>query len=116
MSPPRTERRGTLSRDSGKRRRTSDIDELNERVEDAENRLKLLDGENGLLQKMVETRAEVRVILEMVQMYLPNINQKANKATSFWTIVAALSAIIVPITVALIGGYFLLRSNLPTTP
>lgn len=110
---PSPERRGQGAKDTGERRRYA---ELAERVEDAENRLSLLDGENGLLHRMGLMDTKVSTILEMTSLYLPNINQRATKATSFWTVVAALTAIIVPITVVIIAGYFTLKSQIPHVP
>lgn len=107
-----TERRGMGKHDTGDRRR---LEDLVERLEDAENRLDLLDGENGLLVQMIAIKAQVATILELTQMYLPNINNKANKV-NFWTVLAALTAIIIPITVALIAGYFALKTALPSGP
>lgn len=116
MAGQRADRRQHQKKDTGERRRQEDVTALMERVEDAENRLSLLDGENGLLARMGIMDAKLSTILEMTTMYLPNISQKANKATSFWTILAALTAIIVPITVVLIAGYFTLRSAIPDVP
>lgn len=112
MSPPERDRRGSSARDIGLRRRQADLDE---RVEDAENRLDLLDGENGLLARVAKLDGTTETILKMLQMYLPNIDKKATRATSFWTIVAALTAIIVPIAVVMIAGYFSLKANLAHT-
>lgn len=110
------ERRGSGRRDTGERRRREDLSALRARLEDAENRLDILDGDGGLLDQMIAMKSQIQTILDMTQMYLPTISQKANKATSFWTIVAALTAIIVPIIVVLIAGYFTLKSAIPTIP
>lgn len=96
--------------DSDTERQGREIKSLEERVSDIEDMRTILD---GILTSVGRLDGQIGLIMNMLEAYLPNINQKANKMTSFWTIVQVIGAILTPIVVALLGGYFLLKSQFP---
>jgi hypothetical protein len=138
VSWPDEERRTSDDPDTGQRRRTTDIDgppspreleralarheteaqvwraRYGERMEDAENRLSILDGRNlpggvGLLERMAAMQSSLDTLIRLTQ----GIDGKTDRFASFKTLAAYIAAVLVPILLALIGGYVALRNQLP---
>lgn len=83
-----------------------DLRETHERLEDAENRIQVFE---GLLGAVATLDGKVDVLMDLCR----GLDGKTDKLSSLKTAVQFAAVVVVPILVALIGGYFLLRSSVP---
>lgn len=105
--------------DTGERRRWEDamryLAHIEERVEDVENELLAL---KALPTNVAELRGEFNGLVGRVNLLITRMDQrfdsvegKADRATSLKAFAAYVGAVLVPILVALLGGYFALKAN-----
>lgn len=131
MSWPDEERR-TGEPDTGQRRRTADrrgtlrdlerrldrhereaIDwraRHDERVEDVEERT---DANRQILDGLIASTAGMKGTLDTILALTQGIDGKTDRFASFKALAAYIAAVLLPIILALIGGYVALRSQLP---
>lgn len=79
------------------------IQELLERIEDLEN-------EREAIKELPEAVAQLRGSVETLQTLVVAQSQKVTKATSWSTALQFAAVVIVPLMIALIGGYFALKT------
>lgn len=106
---PDVERRDPGNRDSGERRRYHDVREALERIEDVENRLVIIDGREGLLHTVGELAGQMKVVLAYC---FPGGGAPAKTPTATgWRLgLQFAGAVVVPVLIAVIGGYFVLKA------
>lgn len=80
------------------------LDELEERVEDLEN-------EREAIKQLPSQMALLKGAVEVLQALVLAQSQRVSKATSWTTAVQFAAVVIVPLLVALIGGYFVLKAS-----
>lgn len=98
-------------------RRMTD-DELQEEVHDLRGRVEALEEVHDRLQKLPDAVAEltgtVKTLTTMVTSRFDHVDQGVDRASGIKTAITFASVVIVPILIALIGGYFALRSGAGT--
>lgn len=86
----------------------AEVHELREKVEDLENEREAL---QRLPTAVAELAGAVRVLQGLVTSRFDNVDQTIQKAGSVKTAIQFASVVIVPVLVALIGGYFVLKAG-----
>lgn len=104
------DRRRRITGDSGQRRRRGDLKEAWGRIEGTELDVESL---HVLVTGLIEAVGRVDEKLDFVKELCVGIDGKADKATSFKNAVQFAAVVIVPVLVALIGAYALLRAQAP---
>lgn len=111
------DRRRRITGDTGQRRRRGDLKEAWGRIEgseeDVENLHTMLTGLINSVRDLAGQVGEVRGELKAVSELCRGIDGKADKATSFKNAVQFAAVVIVPVLVALIGAYALLKAQAP---
>lgn len=110
MSWDGPERRKRTTNESGRFRRRGDLKEAWGRIESTELDIEAM---HVLVTGLIDSVARVDEKLDLVKELCVGIDGKADKATSFKNAIQFAAVVIVPVLVALIGAYALLKSQAP---
>jgi hypothetical protein len=110
MPRPEVDRRDPANRDTGDRRRYDDVREALERIEDAEYRLQLLDGRDGLIAHMGELAGKVQVLMDYCLPGRSKAGDKPERATGWRLGLQFTAAIVIPLVLGLLAAYVTLKA------
>jgi hypothetical protein len=88
-----------------------DLKEILDRIDDLEAEIKRL---IELPERLAELRGEVKSLRALVINRADSIQSGVDKAANIKTAIQFAAVVLVPILVALIGGYFVLRAGIPS--